>query len=1097
MILDGEAFPAFYEAVNGFKPFPWQSRLVREIETRSVPEVESDRVWPTVLDLPTSAGKTSALDAAVFLLAQQAGQSVHERKAALRTFFVVDRRIVVDEAADKARKLARLLNAAGDEPNAPAHLQTIARELRRIKPEQPDPLTPDQIVLLRLVASRLRQFGGEKALHVSVLRGGMYRDGSWAESPTQPTICLSTVDQVGSRLLFRGYGVSPYQRAVHAGLVGNDALILVDEAHLSRPFLETLKAVEFYRSDRWAEPRHEVKTPFQVVVMSATAGSAVEPVVKPPGWKVEPFKLDDATDKNPDVCPALHRRLNAQKLAKLAESTEAAFVTTLVAQALALAGPEDGFKPVHVIGIVVNRVRTARQVAELLRAEYRNQQPLPEGESDHDRPDVVLLTGRIRPYDRDELLFRRPVHDARNPGVLVHGLLPFVKASANKEQTDYDRPPPPRGVLFVVATQTVEVGADFSFDALVTELSPLDALRQRFGRVDRLGFRERSRIVIVRNKEADKDDPVYGTAPGAVWKLLKEWEKASKKAKEIDFGIEATEARLPPPAERATFLAPLCAPSACAPVMMPAHADDWVQTSVAPEPDPDPALFLHGPQSGPADVSVVWRADVSQDLLARDIGRPDAAVSGAVVALVPPTSIEALSLPIWHVRNWLRDRTKVEANFTDLEGEPEPDPGRQREHPPSAPFLIWKGPDRPDRTKPNARRKDRDRTRASDDPDDIRPGNTIVVPASYGGCDEFGWNPEHGAAVCDVADDCSWRAKRRPVLRVHPASQVHQETFTAWRRLSSPFPAEVIELLPSLLRADPDTGETDWDEVARGFRGVRGDFDWLPGARRVGYPDGTGVALVGRGRKPHPDDPNDTDTSDEAPADDEGTNFLGTGGWVWLEDHCRKVQRRVDAFARALALSTGLGDPVSRAALLHDAGKADPRFQSWLYGSDAEAARAEFQLIAKSRTEAQNAAAVEAARKRAGWPKGGRHEAASVLLARSNPDAFAGISDPELLEYLIGAHHGRGRPLWPFTEDDTALESPGAVPVALGGFKMSADLPPRPESALMPLHAGWVDLFWRLVRRYGYWGLAYLETLLVLADHRQSEAERNQQPEAP
>jgi CRISPR-associated endonuclease/helicase Cas3 len=140
-------------------------------------------------------------------------------------------------------------------------------------------------------------------------------------------------------------------------------------------------------------------------------------------------------------------------------------------------------------------------------------------------------------------------------------------------------------------------------------------------------------------------------------------------------------------------------------------------------------------------------------------------------------------------------------------------------------------------------------------------------------------------------------------------------------------------------------------------------------------------------------------------------------------------------------------------------------------------------VIAKSKTEARNPAAMEAARKRAGWPKGGRHEAASVLLA--------GLSDPELFVYLIGTHHGRGRPLWPYTEDEEIVESPGIVPFALADFSLSADLPARPEDTLAPLHSGWVDLFWRMVRRYGYWGLAYLETLLVLADHRQSEAERD------
>ena len=76
------------------------------------------------------------------------------------------------------------------------------------------------------------------------------------------------------------------------------------------------------------------------------------------------------------------------------EATDAAFVSTIVERALAVTESEEGFKPVQVVGVVVNRVRTARMVAERLRAAYRERNPVPEGESDYDRPDVVLLTGR-------------------------------------------------------------------------------------------------------------------------------------------------------------------------------------------------------------------------------------------------------------------------------------------------------------------------------------------------------------------------------------------------------------------------------------------------------------------------------------------------------------------------------------------------------------------------------------------------------------------------------------------------------------------------------------------------------------------------------
>ncbi|NPA62794.1 MAG: CRISPR-associated helicase Cas3' [Methanococci archaeon] len=63
---------------------------------------------------------------------------------------------------------------------------------------------------------------------------------------------------------------------------------------------------------------------------------------------------------------------------------------------------------------------------------------------------------------------------------------------------------------FVVATQVIEVSLDISFNSILTEPAPLDALIQRFGRVNRQGWRDGIiKDVYILTEGSEKDKYVY------------------------------------------------------------------------------------------------------------------------------------------------------------------------------------------------------------------------------------------------------------------------------------------------------------------------------------------------------------------------------------------------------------------------------------------------------------------------------------------------------------------------------------------------------------------------------------------------------------
>jgi len=1070
-------FTEFYEALYSQPdasqkrgPFPWQERLAaRVIDHGWVAVPEDDDSENVVIDLPTASGKTTVLDIALFHLIHQLERK-KERTAPLRLFFIVDRRIVVDGAFQHARRLADKLAEATGGP------------LKQAKELLCD------------------HFEVERPVHVSVMRGGLFRDDGWTRSPVQPTICVSTVDQVGSRLLFRGYGVSPSMRPIHAGLVANDSLLLIDEAHLSEPFLQTLQRVRQLTRESSESPL--TQRPLQFVRMSATNAESDS----------EPFRIDD-DDRNH---PVLRPRLEASKPAAFdkvkvdkdnAREADRQFCRTAVSHALRLAGLDsDGedapvakkrrkekvasetLKPAHVIGVVVNRVRTAREIHQLLFNEL-----CPDDEDG--KADVILLTGRIRPFDRDELFFRKPIHGRP-------GWLSWIAA---------DREQQPDHPVFVVATQTVEVGADISFDALVTEAAPLDCLRQRFGRLDRLGRRKKSVAVILGRSTAvakTADDPIYGPAIGTTWRWLNEIAEGSGKSKSVDFGLNAMEghlSKLP-----AKSLLDMLAPRRDAPFLQKPYAEIWSRTNPAPAADPDVARFLHGNDSRPPDVQVIWRADLlNHDEEERGSQLEQQYLSDYVnaVALLPPTRMEACSVPVGELRRLLNRRSgstdsadRLSSDLADVEGgslvgsDDDRSPARFRR-----PALVWRGA----KSETSGRRSAEDSRLAR--ADEISPGDTVIIPTSYGGYDEFGWRPASDKKVPDVAESCVRWSRGLPVLRLH------HDVISGWPSGCSSDP-------PALPGSDSPDAITEFlndlaqieglpDAVAKTINGLRAptsrrsipyEIEHRPQDAELPF----SLVLTGRRRisiaqvlEETLNAVEDAMELDDMSDEDDGRSFCGLTKPALLTEHTRGTEHTPGVVAIASQFAELAGCPaeivkdVKLAAEWHDLGKIDPRFQAMLYdGDEIEAilAISENRLRAKSAIAFNDRVARRRAKLRAGVPDNFRHEALSVMLLRhGGQSVLTAARDRDLVEYLIGTHHGFGRPFFPVCFDT----QPPDLNVTWHERTWQITAPSRTQHELFRIDSEWSDLFSRLNQHYGLWGLAWLEAAFRLADHRQSASE--------
>ena len=926
--LTHDNFAAFFRDVHGHEPFPWQVRLTEQVFSLGR--------WPEVIDLPTGTGKTAALDTAVFAMAARPETSPR------RVVFVIDRRIVVDQVYERAERIkCRLeLGSTG---------------------------------ILRRVRDSLGVLTDGEPLGVAALRGGVPIDHEWTHHPDQPWVVVSTVDQFGSRLLFRGYGVTQRMRPVHAGLAGNDCLVILDEVHLSVPFAETLANVAELRSD--GLPRR-----FAVVEMSAT----------PSNKDAEPFRLDPDADF--EGCEELRRRVETPKEAELVSVRNEDAIPGDVLKIVKAIDKKDGGS-ICSLGVVVNRVRTARETHRKL---------VEAGITAH------LITGRMRPLDRVE--------------VLVKKIKPLVDPDSDQRPDD---------TTVVVATQAIEVGADFSFDALITECASVDSLRQRFGRLDRRGgyFAQTgsaARAWIIGPKSvvsAKKSDPIYGESAKATWEELERRSKAGP----IDVG----------PLSLRDFPDEATAARDQAPLLLKTYMDAWVQTN--PEPIVQPAVdwFLHGMEQNRApDVSIIWRRDRSEEAL----------------RLVPPRQAEFLQVPIDAARSWLSEDGEVDV--ADVALHMSGDENGMA----TAPGEDW------------VRWQVSDKKTESIGAGEIRLGDILIIDPKRGGLSAATWEPSSKESVEDLGDAAQIAYRRKATLRLDrclpyidspPMPDDEEEADTST-------PERIKQWLDECLinkEEPPEWFVEAVDRLRKGFEHKLVEVDEDKSANRY-------YILTERNSRTNKPvvDAVMMDGSDEA------NSLIGTD--VTLSRHLDGVGDRAASIAERLGLSTEVASDLRLAGRLHDLGKVDRRFQEGLAGGD----KVELEML--EMLGKRLAKSLPDTRWRSSYPKGMRHELASVAMLESNPCVLDSASDRDLVLHLVGTHHGYGRPLPAIIKD---LE-PQTLSYELDGNTMetSSDLV---ESTLA---LDMADRFWRLTERYGYYGLAWLEAILRLADHRQSEEEATQ-----
>ena len=361
---------------------------------------------PTALDIPTGLGKTSVM--AIWLAACLVGA-----KLPRRLVYIVDRRVVVDQAT------------------------RVAEELRE----------------------------KHRSLRLSTLRGQFADNGDWLSDTSGLAIVVGTVDMIGSRLLFSGYGVGRGMRPVHAGMMGQDTLFVLDEAHLVPPFEALLRTVTNpltrLRASQNALP------PVHLLTLSATQR----------GSGAGTFALDEE-----DIAHCVvKQRINAQKRLKREQIDSNQLATKMADR---VAGLMEAYPSARVVLFCDARKDALAVEAALLKEQIGANR-------------MALLTGARRVHERSEAAKQ----------------IERLGFTGPRDKRD-DEP------AVLIATSAGEVGVDFDADHAVMDLVPWERMVQRLGRVNRRGEHGSSTVIVLDRGVSTPDWARHGADPEAVRTLL-------------------------------------------------------------------------------------------------------------------------------------------------------------------------------------------------------------------------------------------------------------------------------------------------------------------------------------------------------------------------------------------------------------------------------------------------------------------------------------------------------------------------------------------------------------------------------------------------